>query len=223
MKIIKFALIVAPLFVFRLSAQCNSGDIASYWDDSVDATSGYADFWSVVDGGGCTDPCGGGTVGYFVRSYITDQFGNTYADGGEQSETVPMASPGSSRSDVTASANSFPLNAQYTYNAHGYAYQCDCSLCYKLGTFAFAAPISLHQTYYSPLAYEVAHPLGSYTCYYAAVSCGVGTPTCTDQSTAVLFTFTCPYTARARYFVVNGTCTFGLAGDGSADIPRICN
>jgi hypothetical protein len=222
MKLIGLGIIIVSLFSCALSAQCNSGDIASYWDSSVDDSSGYADFWSVIDGGGCTDPCGDGTVGYFVDSNISDEFGNTYSDGGLQSDTVPMASPGSSRSDVAALATSFPLDTQYTYNGHGYAYQCNCNGCFKIATFAFAPPISLHQTYYSPLAYEVTNPT-NYTCYYAAVSCDVGAPTCTDQNKALLVTFSCPNTARARYFVVTGRCIFGLAADGSGDHPRVCN
>lgn len=213
MKFITFALITVPLFVARVSAQCGSGDVADYWDSSLDSSSGYSDFWSVTDGGGCDDPCGDGTMGFFVDSSITDQYGNSYADGGLQSETVGMTAPGSARSDATSYISSLPVDTPLTYSATGYTYECECNTCYKLTTFSIKLSAKLASVYFGPLR----SASGGF-CSYTNTACSSGTPSCSGPLISAFSYPSCYNYVQVLFLVLNGACSpgihVGVAGPG---------
>jgi hypothetical protein len=225
MKLTRLALIVVPLFASHLSAQCGGSDIASYWDYAIASDTGYSDFWSVVDGGGCNDPCFDGTVGYFVRSNIDDLFGNNYADGGLQSDNVPMSSPGSARSDATTYMNSLPVNTDLTYHGNGYAYSCSCNQCFKLATFSFDIKVRITQTTFGPLRASS----GGF-CSYSTTNCYAGTtPTCPAPHVSAysvpVSVPPCPQTMLSEWAVVNGSCIISLdsAWSTSFNVAGPCN
>lgn len=102
------------------------------------------------------------------------------------------------------------------------------AICSVVGLFLAAVinpqpPITINQSYFGPPVLITYHPGGSQTCEYQSIACTVGTPTCGLPAHGLLLTFSCPLVARARFFVINGTCTFALAADGGNDAPKICN
>lgn len=174
MRLLLLCSVSAFSLVSNLPAQCTGGDIAAYWDNSVDSSSGIADFWSVTDGDGCSDSCGGGTTEYVVRSTIADSSaGITYADGGTQSDTAAMTSPGMARSDAAQYVINLPSNTPLTFTGVGYSYQCSCNQCTKIATFLFDVTIRLATSYFGPLRSSQ----GGF-CSYSSNACSSGTPTC---------------------------------------------
>jgi len=188
-------------------------DVTAYWDYTISGD-GYGDFWTLTEGDGFDDSCGG-TVGYYAQSDLVDP-SNSDIDGGLMSETVLTTIAGSARSDVAVTL----VQGDYTLNTHGYAYQCGCSLCMKI--FDWVDHIPIHILPPSVTYYTNGTPVGS-SCIYGSTAClGSSQPSCTG---GFGIGYGCYTYARVEYLraSVFGLTTCYAAGTFSWPGPGLCN